>query len=290
LASDDDLAAALHKAATKEEFLKWIDEASNTLSEAVKIAAVPLDEFQSAAANFQNELDSANPLCRTLMRKLWTQQSVLAQKYKYAESMTRLAMFNAAIDLRRGGRGSLADARDPYGDGPFKYQPSDDGYTLTSGLIVNGEPFSMTFGKAAAPEVKNRPQLLVYDSDVDSASEIENALVSAGRENKRVLLQWGFNGCIPCYSLHRTMEQHDGVSKVLRDGFIRLTVDVTNDKNEPLLKKYGLKDSGVPHLTILDSDGSVLANVTPSQNFYDNGVLDAQSLEGFMEKWSPNAK
>jgi hypothetical protein len=260
LASDDDLAAALHKAATKEEFLKWIDEASNTLSEAVKIAAVPLDEFQSAAANFQNELDSANPLCRTLMRKLWTQQSVLAQKYKYAESMTRLAMFNAAIDLRRGGRGSLADARDPYGDGPFKYQPSDDGYTLTS------------------------------DSDVDSASEIENALVSAGRENKRVLLQWGFNGCIPCYSLHRTMEQHDGVSKVLRDGFIRLTVDVTNDKNEPLLKKYGLKDSGVPHLTILDSDGSVLANVTPSQNFYDNGVLDAQSLEGFMEKWSPNAK
>ena len=60
---------------------------------------------------------------------------------------------------------------------------SDRGYTLTSELTVDDEPFSMRFGEGAVPAPKKETQLLIYDPEVDADAEVREALNKAKQQN-----------------------------------------------------------------------------------------------------------
>ncbi len=128
----------------------------------------------------------------------------------------------------------------------------------------------------------------MYDPASDPSDDIRVALETARRENKRVLLQWGFNGCIPCYKLHRVFEETKPLSDILDKAFVHLAVDVTRDATKELFKKYNVEMPGVPHLTVLGEDGQVLANVKPGEKFYVFRALDTDLLQEFLEKWAPS--
>ena len=66
-------------------------------------------------------------------------------------------------------------------------------------------------------------------------------------------------------------------------------MDVTKEGSKALVKKYEVELPGVPHLTVLDGDGTVLANVKPSEQFSVSGVLDPNLIRGFLEKWAGKA-
>jgi hypothetical protein len=55
-----------------------------------------------------------------------------------------------------------------------------------------------------------------------------------------------------------------------------------------LLKKYNVQMPGVPHLTVVDGLGKVLANVKPSDQFYAAGTLDTDLLLDFLATWAPS--
>lgn len=286
--SGDEDREAMRSVETAEKALEWIAEASKTLNKAVGIATLPIDQFEPAAARFQGDLSAGNPLSRSLFGLFWQEPKLLTARFWEAESTARLAMFKAAIALRIHGHDAFTEVRDPFGDGPFEFQPTEGGYTLTSNLVIDDEPFVMTFGRNALPKVREKSQLLVYDAAADSALQIEKALSKARREKKRVLLQWGFNGCVRCYRLHRMFEENDRLAAILGERYVRLAVDVTNDENDVLAEKYGVELPGVPQLTVLDIDGSAIVNVRASDEFFVYRELDAGLIRKFLEKWALN--
>jgi len=116
----------------------------------------------------------------------------------------------------------------------------------------------------AAQEAPARPA--TYDEAADARKQIDAAVARAGKENRRVLIQWGANWCGWCHLLHEHMEKEKDVRRKLLYEYDVVLVDIGRfDKNLDLAERYGarFKDpqaGGVPYLTILDADGNVIAN------------------------------
>ena len=111
----------------------------------------------------------------------------------------------------------------------------------------------------AAPQAKQP----IYDETADAARAVEAAIARAKLENRRVLIQWGANWCPWCHKLHETCAADENLRKELLYEYEVVLVDVGRfDKNFDLAAKYqaDLKATGIPYLTVLDSDGKVVTN------------------------------
>ncbi len=103
----------------------------------------------------------------------------------------------------------------------------------------------------------------VYDEKADAKAQIDAAIAAAKRENRRVLIQWGGNWCSWCVALHDRFRTDRDIAKLLKYEYDIVYVDIGKmDKNRELYHKYKaeLSKNGVPYLTVLDGDGTVLAN------------------------------
>lgn len=110
-----------------------------------------------------------------------------------------------------------------------------------------------------APEAKPR----IYDESADARAQIDAALARAAKENRRVLVQWGANWCGWCIRLHELFRGDAGIRRTLLYEYDLVYVDIGQwDKHMDIAESYGadLKSHGVPFLTILAPDGTVLAN------------------------------
>src|ERR1700741_1589316 len=117
-----------------------------------------------------------------------------------------------------------------------------------------------------SPVVEDPPQKkaeAIYDESADGPNQIAAALARAKKENRRVLVEWGANWCVWCKRLHSLSRNDEGIRKeLLYEYDVVLLDDGRFAKHVDLMKKYevDLKSVGIPFLTILDSDGKVLAN------------------------------
>src|SRR6185369_16840618 len=104
---------------------------------------------------------------------------------------------------------------------------------------------------------KPRPDL--YSADADTKKEIADALVVAGRENKRVFIVFGANWCYDCHVLDRAL--HEGpAGEIFSRHFLLVHVDIgEGERNAELVKTYKIPlDKGVPAVAILHGDGRLL--------------------------------
>lgn len=118
-------------------------------------------------------------------------------------------------------------------------------------------------GDEDSSKAKKPARVPIYDESADAAVQIEQALAKAKKENRRVLIQWGGNWCGWCHLLHEMFKKNGNVRKELMYEYDVVLVDIgQKDKNQELLEKYevDLKSNGVPYLTVLDSEGEVVAN------------------------------
>jgi thiol:disulfide interchange protein len=130
--------------------------------------------------------------------------------------------------------------------------------TPALGGTVGGAPLAAQEKQAEKPAAKP-----VYDEQADARVDIAAALARAQRENRRVLVQWGANWCGWCVKLHRLCESDADVGQKLLYEYDVVHVDVGQfDKHMDLAAQYGaeLKAKGLPYLTVLGSDGKVVAN------------------------------
>ncbi len=128
---------------------------------------------------------------------------------------------------------------------------------------------TVTTSFAGAPQVVPAPTTavakpeVVYNETANANEEVAAALVRATRNNTRVLIQWGANWCGWCKWLHKSCKEDKKLSRELLYEYEVVLVDVGRfDKHQDLAAKYGadLKKNGVPFLTVLAADGSVVAN------------------------------
>lgn len=117
-----------------------------------------------------------------------------------------------------------------------------------------------------APKAAAKAQVPVYDEKAIGKDQIAAALAHAKRDNTRVLVQWGANWCTFCTALARLESSDKDIAKELLYEYEVVKLDIgTWDKIKckDLIQKYGLVNlgnDGVPYLTVLDSDGKVIAN------------------------------
>jgi len=132
-------------------------------------------------------------------------------------------------------------------------------------------PAAPTAPKAVAKPAAPAEKKPVYDESADGKKQIAEALAQAKKENRRVLIQWGANWCGWCIKLHETYKTNRDLARKLMYEYDVVLIDIGKwDKHLDIAEQYGadFKNQGVPYLTILDSDGNVLAN-------QDTGSLEA---------------
>jgi thioredoxin-related protein len=112
-------------------------------------------------------------------------------------------------------------------------------------------------------ETKKTPRPPIYDESANAEEQIQAAIASAKKENRRVLIQWGANSCGWCHLLHDLMKSDQEIARKIMYEYFVVLVDIgESEKNEELVARYDvdLKKDGVPFITILDAKGEVLVN------------------------------
>ena len=151
---------------------------------------------------------------------------------------------------------------------------------VIAGTLAAGAQWKKT---PLQPPAQINPQL--YRADANAAEEINRALVTAGKQHKRVLLDFGGNWCIDCHILENAFHQ-PRIAPLLNANFVVVHVDVGRyDKNLDLAKKYHVNlEKGVPSLAVLNARGNVLYATV---DFERARVMSEDDVIAFLEKWKP---
>jgi thioredoxin 1 len=127
----------------------------------------------------------------------------------------------------------------------------------------------------------------VYSDTADAKAEIRQALATAAREHKRVLLDFGGNWCGDCIVLHLYL-QDPGNASLLQNNFVPVYVNIGRyDKNLDIAKQYNIPlEKGVPALAILDPNGKLVYSQRNGE-FESMRRMDVSSVSEFLTKWKP---
>jgi thioredoxin 1 len=126
---------------------------------------------------------------------------------------------------------------------------------------------------------------VIYPDGALAKQEIAAALVQAGKEKKRVLLDFGGNWCGDCQILEFYF--HVPANRALLEkNYVLVPVNVGQyDENLDLATKYGIPlDKGVPALAVLDSTGELLYSQHNAE-FESMGKVDPGAVTTFLLQW-----
>lgn len=129
----------------------------------------------------------------------------------------------------------------------------------------------------------------LYPAGANAQQEIAEALRTAAKTRKRVMLVFGGNWCYDCHILDEAFHTPE-ISPTLNKYFVVVHVDVGEyNKNLELAKKYEVPlERGVPAAAILESDGKLLVS-QKNQEFEKARSLAPEDILAFLNKWKPSA-
>jgi len=133
----------------------------------------------------------------------------------------------------------------------------------------------MLAGQAPPPQASpapSKPQQAppkLYNETADARAQLDAALKAAAEDDIRVLINWGANDDDACTKFQQDMNgrgstnpAYEVIRTKLSNEYRYVRVDVGKlDKNQDLAATYGvtLSAGALPHLTVLDKQGKVLA-------------------------------
>jgi thioredoxin 1 len=129
----------------------------------------------------------------------------------------------------------------------------------------------------------------LYPAGVNAEKEISEALESAEKNHKRVLLIFGGNWCYDCHVLDAAFHSPE-IAPTLTRNFVVVHIDIGEyNKNLELAKKYEVPlERGVPAAAVLESDGKLLFS-QKNQEFEKARSLAPEDVLAFLNKWKPAA-
>ena len=130
---------------TFEEAIRTLEGLLTLYDELAGMTDLPAKEFDARYAAFIEKARAANLLAALGLPSMG--------KFVEAErrAQTRMALFQAALAVVQGGPDRLKDIKDPFGDGPFEYRASGEGFELKSKLLHQGKPVTLAVGQRAKP-------------------------------------------------------------------------------------------------------------------------------------------
>jgi thioredoxin-related protein len=124
-----------------------------------------------------------------------------------------------------------------------------------------------------------------YDETRDPAKDLQNAIATATKMDKRILLLVGGDWCVYCNIMDETFESHPQLRKVRDTNFVTVKVNYNKENpNQTFLSKYP-KIADYPHFFVLDSKGVFLYS-QPTHPFEHGKKYNVGKIEAFLNKWS----
>jgi thiol:disulfide interchange protein len=136
-----------------------------------------------------------------------------------------------------------------------------------------------------AGDATSSAKAAIYDESADGSKQIADALALAGKDGKRVLLQFGANWCGWCHKLHSLCETDKDIAARLKSDFVVVLIDVNKGHNSQVDAKYGHPTKfGLPVLVVLDADGRQLTTKDSGELEEGNHHSPVKVL-AFLDKW-----
>jgi thiol:disulfide interchange protein len=158
---------------------------------------------------------------------------------------------------------------------------------LGLGLIVGGLGAGIAGAQAARTLPAPTERKNLYPENVNAKAEIADALDTAKKTHRRVLLIFGGNWCYDCHVLDAAFHSAD-IAPTLNKNYVLVHVNIGEyDKNLDLANKYEIPlKKGVPAAAVLKSDGTLLVS-QKNQEFEKARSMTTDAVLAFLEKWKP---
>ena len=127
----------------------------------------------------------------------------------------------------------------------------------------------------------------IYPAPEQAKTDLAQALHSAKKEHKRVLLDFGGNWCTDCHVLDIYM--HDQQNKPILDAnFVLVHVNVGHfDANRDIAQRYQIPlEKGVPAIAVLSETGKLLYSQKGGE-FEAMRHMQSASVTQFLAQWRP---
>ena len=157
---------------------------------------------------------------------------------------------------------------------------------LTLAMAAIPLPAADSTGKPKRPAI--------YDTKADGEKQVADALATAKREGKNVLLQFGANWCPDCHAMHGLFQSDPQIAAMLKAGYVVALINVDRidgqQHNAKTIERFGNPiTNGIPALIIVNSSGAVL-NTNPTDRLKDTDYRFPDKVLAFLKKWTPSAK
>jgi thioredoxin 1 len=153
--------------------------------------------------------------------------------------------------------------------------------TLRAAVLLVAAAATSSFSYADARQI--------YSDTADAHTEIREALATAAREHKRIILDFGGNWCGDCQVLD--IYFHAPVNAgLLNANYVLVHVNIGRyDRNTDLAEKYGVPlKKGVPGLAVLDEHGRLIYSQKNGE-FEAIRKMESSSVTEFLNKWKPRS-
>jgi len=161
--------------------------------------------------------------------------------------------------------------------------------TLPKSIVLTGVACALLLGCRKTPvdtEATVEPgRAVIYPDGAQATQDIATALARAGKEKKRVLLDFGGNWCGDCQVLE--IYFHDPANwKLLQQNYVLVPVNIGRyDQNLDIAAKYGVPvEKGVPALAVLDTNGQVVYSQR-NREFEAMQKVDPAAVTQFLLRW-----
>jgi thiol:disulfide interchange protein len=126
---------------------------------------------------------------------------------------------------------------------------------------------------------------IIYSDTANAHADIAQAIHTATREHKRIILDFGGNWCGDCQVLDIYLHQPPNEA-IVDKNFVVVHVDIGRmDKNVDVADKYEVPlKRGVPALAVLDPHGRLLYSQKDGE-FESMRRMDPASVTEFLNKW-----
>jgi thioredoxin 1 len=151
-------------------------------------------------------------------------------------------------------------------------------------LLIAAHAISAQARKPLAKPTEKRD---IYPANVDAKAEIAEAVATAAKTHRRVILVFGGNWCYDCHVLDTAFHSSE-IAPTLNSNFVVVHVDVGEfNKNLDIADKYEVPlRNGVPASAVLESDGKLLFSQKQGE-FESARSLASEDVLAFLNKWKP---
>ena len=130
----------------------------------------------------------------------------------------------------------------------------------------------------------------LYDPTLDGMKQLTQAVETAKKNGKHVLIQYGGNWCSWCIKFDAFSKADAEISKVIEANYVAVKLNYSPENKNDAANKYLENPTrfGFPVFIIIDGKGNVL-HIQDSALLEENSGYSQKKVIGFLNNWTAQA-